>query len=59
MSYKIGSLVEFSYGRLGAQIDGIGLLAELGYHGKHKIIYKNTQYWVPSQHIKLISQRRR
>ena len=44
---KIGDLVEFSYGRVGGQIDGIGILAEVGLCGKHKVLFMGKGYWVP------------
>ena len=56
---KIGDLVEFSYGRVGGQIDGIGIFAERGYHGKHKVLFMEKAYWVPESCIKVISMKRK
>ena len=55
---KIGDLVEFTYGRVGGQISGIGIFAERGYYGKHKILFMNKAYWVPDACIKVISMKR-
>jgi hypothetical protein len=56
---KIGDLVEFSYGRVGGQIDGIGIFAEQGTAGKHKILFMGRGYWVPESCIKVISMTRK
>jgi hypothetical protein len=56
---KIGDLVEFTYGRVGGQIDGIGILAEVGLCGKHKVLFMGKGYWVPEQFIKIISMKRK
>lgn len=56
---KVGDLVEFSYGRVGGQIDGIGIFAERGYYGKHKVLFMNKAYWVPDACIKPISMQRK
>ena len=55
---KVGDLVEFSYGRVGGQIDGIGLFAERGYYGKHRILFMDKAYWVPDACIRPISMKR-
>tara|TARA_B100001094_G_C17481454_1_gene462121 strand:+ start:56 stop:256 length:201 start_codon:yes stop_codon:yes gene_type:complete len=55
---KIGDLVEFSYGRVGGQIDGIGILAEVGTCGKHKVLFMGKGYWVPDACVKVISMQR-
>ena len=34
--FKIGDLVEFTYGRVGGQIGGLGIFADHGFNGKHK-----------------------
>jgi hypothetical protein len=52
---KIGDLVQFTYGRVGGQIEGIGIFAERGYYGIHKVISENNTYWVPEGCIKPIS----
>ena len=36
---KIGDLVEFTYGRVAGQINGIGIFMEEGKSGKHKILF--------------------
>ena len=56
---KIGDLVELSYGRVGGQISGIGIFAERGYYGIHKVISENKTYWVPESSIKSISIKRK
>jgi hypothetical protein len=55
---KIGDLVEFTYGRVGGQIEGIGIFAEHGSAGKHKILFMGKAYWVPEQCIKVITMER-
>jgi hypothetical protein len=56
---KIGDLVQFTYGRVGGQIESIGIFAERGYYGIHKVISDNKTYWVPEGCIKLISMKRK
>lgn len=56
---KVGDLVEFAYGRVGGQIGGIGLLAELGNNGKHKILFMGKGYWVFESLIKPICIKRK
>jgi len=56
---KIGDLVEFTYGRVGGQIEGMGIFAERGNDGKHKVLFMGKGYWVPEQHIKVISMVRK
>jgi hypothetical protein len=56
---KIGDLVEFVYGRVGGQIEGMGIFMEYGTAGKHKILFMGKGYWVPEQHIKVISLKRK
>jgi hypothetical protein len=56
---KIGDLVEFTYGRVGGQIEGIGIFAEEGLFGKHKILFMGRGYWVPESCIKVISMKRK
>ena len=56
---KIGDLVEFSYGRVGGQIDGIGIFMDYGTCGKHKVLFMGKGYWVPAQCIKPISIKRK
>jgi hypothetical protein len=55
---KIGDLVEFTYGRVGGQIEGIGIFAERGYYGLHKVLFMGKAYWVPDPCIKVISMQR-
>ena len=56
---KIGDLVEFTYGRVGGQIEGIGIFAEEGLFGKHKVLFMGRGYWVPESCIKVISMKRK
>jgi len=56
---KIGDLVEFSYGRVGGQIDGIGIFMEHGTAGKHRVLFMGKGYWVPESCIKPISMKRK
>ena len=56
---KIGDLVEFSYGRLGGQIGGIGIFMEYGTCGKHKVLFMGKGYWVPESCIKVITMARK
>jgi len=53
--FKIGDLVEFNYGRVGGKITGIGIFADYGYHGKHKILFMGKGYWVPDSCVRVIS----
>ena len=52
---KIGDLVEFTYGRVGGQIEGIGIFAERGYYGLHKVLFMGKAYWVPASCVRTIS----
>ena len=52
---KIGDLVEFAYGRVGGQIEGMGIFAGYGNDGKHKVLFHGKTYRVPEQLIKVIS----
>ena len=51
--------MQFTYGRVGGQIERIGIFAERGYYGIHKVICENRIYWVPEDCIKLISMKRK
>jgi len=53
--FKIGDLVEFNYGRVGGKITGIGIFADHGFHGKHKILFMGKAYWVPASCVRTIS----
>lgn len=55
---KVGDLVEFSYGRVGGQIGGIGVLAEMGYYGRHRVLFMGKAYWVPDACITKIVMKR-
>ena len=57
--YKIGDLVEFSYGRLGGQIDGIGLIAGMINDDALEVLYMEKIYRVHKQFIKSISIQRK
>ena len=56
---KIGDLVEFSYGRLGGQIEGIGLLASLINDDAVEVLYMEKVYRVHKQFVKPISIKRK
>jgi len=56
---KIGDLVEFTYGRVGGQIEGMGIFMERGSAGKHKVLFMGKGYWVPESCIKVISMKRK
>lgn len=55
---KVGDLVEFSYGRVGGQITGIGLFLEYGMDGKNAVLFMGKVYWVPEQFVKRITMLR-
>ena len=52
---KIGDLVEFSYGRLGGQIGGIGLIAGTINDDAVEILFMGKAYRVHKQFVKPIS----
>ena len=52
---KIGDLVEFSYGRLGGQIGGIGLIAGTINDAACEILFMGKLYRVHKQFVKPIS----
>jgi hypothetical protein len=56
---KIGDLVEFSYGRLGGQIDGIGLVAGTINDDALEILFMGKTYRVHKQFVKTISMQRK
>ena len=56
---KIGDLVEFSYGRLGGQIGGIGLIAGTINDDMYKILFMGKAYHVHKQFVKSISMQRK
>ena len=56
---KIGDLVEFSYGRLGGQIDGIGLIAGTINDDAYEVLYMEKVYRVHKQFVKPISMKRK
>ena len=56
---KIGDLVEFSYGRLGGQISGIGLIAGAINDDALEILYMGKTYRVHKQFVKTISMQRK
>ena len=57
--YKIGDLVEFSYGRVGGQIDGIGLIAGTINDDAVEILFMGKSYRVHKQFVKPISIKRK
>ena len=56
---KIGDLVEFYYGRLGGQIDGIGLIAGTINDDAYEVLYMEKVYRVHKQFVKPISMKRK
>jgi hypothetical protein len=56
---KIGDLVEFSYGRLGGQMGGIGLIAGTINDDMYKILFMGKAYHVHKQFVKSISMKRK
>ena len=52
---KIGDLVEFSYGRLGGQIGGIGLIAGTINDDAVEILFMGKAYRVHKRFVKPIS----
>ena len=52
---KVGDLVEFVYGKHGAQITRMGLYAEKGIYGFDKVLHDGNVYWVNPDHIKVVS----
>tara|TARA_R100000900_G_C3230425_1_gene142947 strand:+ start:238 stop:438 length:201 start_codon:yes stop_codon:yes gene_type:complete len=56
---NIGDLVEFSYGRLGGQMGGIGLLAGTINDDMLEILFMGKIYHVHKQFVKQISMKRK
>tara|TARA_Y100000592_G_scaffold74368_1_gene115927 strand:+ start:512 stop:712 length:201 start_codon:yes stop_codon:yes gene_type:complete len=56
---KVGDLVEFSYGRLGGQISGIGLIAGSINDDALEILFMGKTYRVHKQFVKTISMQRK
>lgn len=56
---KIGDLVEFTYYRLGGQIDGIGLVASTINKDAVEILYMEKVYQVHKQFVKPIAMQRK
>tara|TARA_Y100000593_G_scaffold83069_1_gene156394 strand:- start:203 stop:394 length:192 start_codon:yes stop_codon:yes gene_type:complete len=56
---KIGDLVEFSYGRVGGQIDGIGLLAGTINDEVLEVLFLGKIYHIHKQFVKPISMQRK
>ena len=56
---KIGDLVEFSYGRVGGQIGGIGLIAGTINDDMYKVLFMGKAYHVHKQFVKSISLQRK
>jgi len=56
---KIGDLVEFSYGRVGGQIGGIGLIAGPINDDAVEILFMGKTYRVHKQFVKPISMKRK
>ena len=56
---KIGDLVEFSYGRVGGKIDGIGLLAGTINDEVLEVLFLGKIYHIHKQFVKPISMQRK
>ena len=56
---KIGDLVEFSYGRLGGQIAGVGLVAGKINDDAVEVLYMGKTYRIHKQFVKTISMQRK
>ena len=56
---KVGDLVEFSYGRLGGQISGIGLIAGSINDDALEILFMGKTYRVHKQFVKAITMQRK
>ena len=56
---KIGDLVEFSYSRVGGQIDGIGLLAGNINDEVLEVLFLGKIYHIHKQFVKPISMQRK
>ena len=56
---KIGDLVEFSYGRVDGQIDGIGLLAGNINDEVLEVLFLGKIYHIHKQFVKPISMQRK
>ena len=56
---KVGDLVEFSYGRVGGQIGGIGLIAGPINDDAIEILFMGKTYRVHKQFVKTISMQRK
>ena len=56
---KVGDLVEFSYGRVGGQISGIGLIAGSINDDALEILFMGKTYRVHKQFVKTISMQRK
>jgi hypothetical protein len=53
---KKGNLVNFTYGRVGASITGIGLVIDNINNDMCKVLYKGKEYWIHKHSIKSISE---
>tara|TARA_R110000851_G_scaffold48786_3_gene117728 strand:- start:230 stop:430 length:201 start_codon:yes stop_codon:yes gene_type:complete len=56
---KVGDLVEFSYDIEKDGVESIGIFAEHGTQGKHKVLFMGRSYWVPHKYIKSIAMSRK
>jgi len=56
---KIGDLVEFSYGRVGGQIGGIGLIAGTINDDMCEVLFMGKVYHIHKQFVKPISIKRK
>ena len=56
---KIGDLVEFTYGRVGAAMTAIGVFVGHGSESQCKVLFAEKTYWVPASCIKKITTARK
>ena len=56
---KIGDLVEFSYGKLGEQIERMGIYAGEANYGMHRVLYAGKSYEVRKQFLRVVSVARK
>jgi len=56
---KTGDLVEFSYGRVGGQIGGIGLVAGRIGDDMYEVLFMGKIYHIHEQFVKTISIKRK
>ena len=59
--YKVGDLVSFSFFKTATQdnIQGMGVFAEAGTNGEHKVLFQGKAYWLPYNLIQPVSMIRK